>query len=291
MLAAVNSKEKELSDAFPKIAFGAPSIMDFTLGWPLSNATSFAKFAKYKELDPMEFSTQIKVPLKLKVHKALLRTENVERHCLVQCLTLIHSQDLYGEKIDDIEEVVRIRNKVSSLHMQAMAKPGIYLLKHHLQKWIIAKIRIRKAILTDRSKPAANELLLSNPFESKIFPDKAISEMLTDSPQMNILPALGLSLDKEAHDNPEPPPKRQKTLQNSGSTSYQTSQAFQLQKSKDGGNRPVNRGRGSRPGRGRGSFKENFPRGRGKNYKPREFSNTENRDKSFNKDKSQNQSK
>ena len=295
MSAAVNNKEKDLLDAFPKLAFTAPTIMDFTLGWPLSNSTSFAKFAKDVNLDPKEFSAQLKVPsLEFKIHESLLKNEKIQRHCLIQCLTQVHYLDLYGEKIDGVEDVLKTRNDISSLHMKAMAKPSLYLLKHHMKRWLIAKIRIRKAILTDRSKPAANDLLLSNPFENKIFPDKDINELMVDSPQKNILPALGLSMrSKFAKDNPEratsqqePPWKKQKTQRNSGYTNHQSNETLPFLKPKDSWKKPSNRGQGFRPGRGRGSF-----RGRGRYVKPREFNNTGSRDKSYNKDKSQNPEK
>ena len=92
-----------------------------------------------------------------------------------------------------------------------MAKPSIHLLGEHMKKWIKLKIRIRRYMLPDRLSPADNELLLSNPFEDKVFPDKAIKDMIANTEDKNILPALGLTPKPyQADKTPEPPRKKQK---------------------------------------------------------------------------------
>ena len=301
MTAATSKKDKDLFDAFPKLPFGAPSRVNFSLGWTLSGSSTYATFAKDKELDPLDFATQLGMPtMTFTVHPTLLRNERLQRQCILQLFTQLHYFDLYSGKIEEADEILKSRNNIDPIHMNAMAKPTIWLLRYHLKHWISTKLRIRRQILPDRSKPAANALLESNPFECKIFPDKDISNLRKNNPFNNILPALGLSLKRNWPNNiSEPPVKKLKTYHTSGSLNNQTNETPSFHKYKDFQRRPNNRGQRSRPGRGRASF-----RGRGYAYKPKpggqancEYNNENReksynaRDKSYNKDKSQNQEK
>ena len=302
MTAAINRKEKDLFDSFPKLAFGSSSLVNFGLGWTLSGSSIYATFAKDKELDPLDFAIQLGMTtMKFSVHATLLKTERYQRQCLLQLFTQLHYFDLYAEKIDGAEDALKTRNDIQSTHMYAMAKPSIFILRYILKNWLSTKVRIRKAILPDRSKPAANALLSSNPFENKIFPDKDIRELRMSSQNKNILPALGLSFKGNwTNDNSEPPTKKQKTYHTDG---YQTNEIPPFQRSKDFQRKPYNRGgwnqQRSRPGRGKSAYRGRGYASRQKsgNQANREF-NTDNkeksynaRDKSYNKDKSQNQEK
>ena len=218
----------------------------------------------------------------------------------MQLFTQLHYFDLYGEKLEEVEEILKSRNNIDSIHMNAMAKPSIWLLRYHLKHWILTKIRIRKAILPDRNKPAANSLLESNPFECKIFADKDINDLRKNNPFNNILPALGLSLKGNWSNNiSEPPAKKLKTYHTSGSATTHTNENQSFPKYKDFQWKSTNRGQRPRSGRGRSSI-----RGRGYAYKPKpgnqanhEYNNENKeksynvRDKSYNKDKSQSKEK
>ena len=211
MAAAANKKEKDLLDAFPKQAFDAVSIADFTQGWNLSSASSYASFAKDKPLDPAEFAAQLGVQgKKFKVPQFLLKGEQVERQCVTQLFTQIHNHDLYGEKIDNLDESIRSQGSLSSLQIKSLCKPSFHLLRHHLSKWFMYKSRIRSAIISDRNKPAVNKLLESNPFEAKIFPDSDVKELTNPGSYKYILPALGLQLSDNSQSSQEPPRKKLK---------------------------------------------------------------------------------
>ena len=88
------------------------------------------------------------------------------------------------------------------------------------------KTRIRKAILSDRNKPAVNKLLESNPFESKIFPDNDVKELTNPGTYKYILPALGLHL-SDSSQNTQGPPRKKMKYNSDLTTNTQTTRGHQ----------------------------------------------------------------
>ena len=209
---AVEKGFSELLETFPKTAFDAVSIIDFTSGWNFSNTSTFAAFAKDKEIDVKAFLNRIDsdvTKMDTRVNKFLLKKEKETRKAMIQLSTPLHLLDLMGEKIDKLEESVKNKSNISSSQTNSIARTISPVLKHTVCTWMIAKMSVRNAVLKNRDNPKVMKLLKSSLWEAGLFAEEAIKEV--ESSITNNLPVmLGLSTYNYHRDNKPyiPPYKR-----------------------------------------------------------------------------------
>ena len=191
--AAAELKEGELLDAFPKNAFGYLTVVDFEQGCDLTNESTYAAFAKDKNLEVNKFKTQLGVSdVVLKVDDPLLNKERLAKKEVVNCMTSIHLLDLLSEKIDQLSEKTRTDTKLSSSMIKAITRTLLPILKIAVTKWFLAKMRIRRVLLQDRTLPGVMTLMRSSLWDANIFPSKEINELKKNGAGKNMISILGI---------------------------------------------------------------------------------------------------
>jgi len=188
---AIEKGHSELLEKFPKSGFDAISIADYTSGWDLSSSSSFAAFAKDKDLDVNAFIRRIDgnaQQIDPRVGKFLLKREREARRTLVSVLTPLHLLDLMGEKIDKLDEPTKNRAALSSAQTNAIARTILPVVKHVMSTWMVAKMAVRSAILKDRNNPKHMKLLKSSLWDKDIFSEQAIQDV--ENSTVNNLPRL-----------------------------------------------------------------------------------------------------
>ena len=154
---------------------------------------------------------------------------------MINCITSIHLMDLLGEKIDNLSEKIKTEAKLSSRLTKAIARTMLPTLKVAITKWMLAKMRVRKAIFPDNTKPEVMTLLRSSLWEADIIPLRDINNLKRDGPLHNLVPILGMNL-----------PTAKRTYTESYTYNQYNSQPDKRRRFQD--NRPV-RGRGFRNNR------------------------------------------
>ena len=184
---------KDITDSFPKSAFDAVSIVDFTAGWNFTNSSSFAAFAKDKDIDISAFLERIGAPPCPESRwKFLRKREREARRAMILSFTPLHLLDLMGEKIEKIEEHVKNKSNISSKQTNAIARTMLPVSRHLIGNWMTHKMNLRNAVLQDRSHPKCMKLLYSSLWEAGLCAEDAIKEA-ENSTSTNLPALLGLT--------------------------------------------------------------------------------------------------
>ena len=185
----------QLLEKFPNAAFDTVSIIDFTSGWNFSNSSTFAAFAKDKELDINAFINRIDgnpKQIHSRINNFLLKREKETRKTVVNILTPLHLLDLMGEKIDKLDDTIKNRSTLSSAQTNAIARTLLPVAKSVISTWMVAKMAVRNALLKNHDNPTIMKLLKSSLWDACIFAEEAINEI--ESSTGNNLPVmLGLT--------------------------------------------------------------------------------------------------
>ena len=193
---------KELHDHFPKSAFDAVSLADFTSGWNISSS-SFVAFAKDQELVVKALNRQLNINVNFNVAKHLLTQERDAKRRIVNTLTSLHLLDLFSEKIDSMDEHIKRTTRLSSSQTKAIARTMLPNFKGNIITWMIAKMRVRKAVLKNHSHSNNLKLLRSSLWDEHLFP-KSITDELLDHAGRNMAPLLGLDVATSSKSNNYP---------------------------------------------------------------------------------------
>ena len=181
---------KSLHELFPTAAFNPVTLADFTSGWNLSSS-SFVAFAKDKDLVVKSLNRQLNINVNFNVSQQILTAERDARRRLVDTLTSLHLLDLYGEKIDSIDEHIKRVTRLSSSQTKAIARTMLPNLKMNIINWKYAKMKVRKSVLKDHTNSNNLVLLKSSMWDENLFPKKVTDDLLEHAGR-NMAPLLGL---------------------------------------------------------------------------------------------------
>ena len=222
------NKVKELHDVFPKHQFDAVTIADYTSGWNLTSS-SFVAFAKDQDLVVKNVNQQLNMNINFTVPKTLLTSEREARKRVINTMTSLHLLDLFGEKIDSIDEHIKRTTKLSSLQTKAIARTILPNLKFTVMHWMITKMKIRKAVLKDHTQSNNLKLLRSSLWDENLFPSSVTNELL-NQPGKNMAPLLGLDVATSSKNTKFQFKKPKKSFQFDTNTQYQSgNKQFQTQ--------------------------------------------------------------
>ena len=223
-----DNKVKELHNDFPNHAFDSMSIADYTSGWDLSSS-SFVAFAKDQDLVIKNINQQLNININFIVPKNLLTHEREARKRVVNTMTSLHLLDLFGEKIDSIDEHIKRATRISSLQTKAIARTILPNLKFTIITWMIAKMKIRKTVLKDHTQSNNLKLLRSSLWDENLFPSSVTNELLTQ-PGKNMAPLLGLDVATSSKNNKVQFKKPKKSFHFDTNNHYQSgNKQFQTQ--------------------------------------------------------------
>ena len=188
--AVFENKLKDLQKYFPETAFDPVTVADFTSGWNLSSS-SFAAFAKDKELVVKSLNLQLNMNINFHVPKHLLAHEKEARSRLVNTLTSLHLLDLLGEKIDSIDEHTKRTTRISSSQTKAIGRTMLPNFRSTVITWKIAKMKVRKQVFKNHTNSNILRLLRSSLWDENLFP-KSVTDDLVKHGGRNMAPLLGL---------------------------------------------------------------------------------------------------
>ena len=174
---ATGMKPEDLINLFPNSAFGSNIFINFTSGWSMTEE-AYNKFAKDKDLDVHKFEDYLRVLHgKYKVEAPLLKQERQSRQNLVHNLSISHLLELTAKRIDEIPEDIRNTHKLSALFPNAIARMMTTNIKIFVSQWMIAKMKVRKSLISDTDSHAVVHLLKSSLWDPEIFPKSAFDEL------------------------------------------------------------------------------------------------------------------
>ena len=189
---ALEEKEKELLNSFPSNAFENQMVAEFAQGWNLSSETSYSDFAKDKNVDLEYLRKALNSYMNIRVDSAMLDKERICRKEMINCITSIHLLDLLGEKIELLTEKTKTDAQLSPSITKAIARTMLPTLKIAMAKWMLAKMRLRKAIFTDRRNPNVRTLLKTSLWEANIIPTGNINKLKRDGPDLDLTKVLNM---------------------------------------------------------------------------------------------------
>merc|ERR1739842_137609 len=95
----------------------------------------------------------------------------------VHNLSISHLLELTAKRIDEVPEDIRNTYKLSALFPKAIARMMAVNIKIFVSQWMIAKMKVRKSIISDTNSHAVVHLLKSSFWDQEIFPKSAFDEL------------------------------------------------------------------------------------------------------------------
>ena len=92
-------------------------------------------------------------------------------------LSISHLLELTAKRIDEIPEDIRNTHKLSALFPNAIARMMTTNIKIFVSQWMIAKMKVRKSLISDTDSHAVVHLLKSSLWDPEIFPKSAFDEL------------------------------------------------------------------------------------------------------------------
>ena len=197
--AIFDNKLSELHKCFPKSAFDAVSLADFTSGWNLTSS-SFVAFAKDEDLDISKLNKQLNINVNFQGFKNLLTIERDTRRRMINSFTPLHFLDLLGDKLDSVDENVKRTTHLSSAQPKAIARTILPNLKNDIISWKTAKMNLRKAVLKDHNHSNNLRLLRSTLWDENLF-SKSVTDEVKERPSRNMANFLGLGATSSSNNN------------------------------------------------------------------------------------------
>merc|ERR1739842_273750 len=83
-----------------------------------------------------------------------------------------------ARRIDEVPEVIRNTYKLTALFPKAIARMMAVNIKIFVSQWMIAKMKVRKSLISDTDSHAVVHLLKSSLWDPEIFPKSAFDELI-----------------------------------------------------------------------------------------------------------------
>ena len=173
--------EFHIDKLYSEETFNAINFVNFTDGWTLT-PDGYAKFAKDEILSLDNFrDALITHNDPIKCNPQLLRKEKEARQIMLHSFSLIHLQELLTNKIELLPEEQRAAIGLSPDLSKSLCRMQIPQLRYNINRWMIAKMRVRKDIMRDSSiskvQSNVNFMIKQNLWDPNIVPKDAVTQL------------------------------------------------------------------------------------------------------------------
>ena len=104
---------------------------------------------------------------------ALLTTEKMTRLAMCNTFTSLHITELLTNKLEAIPENIRAKYNIFPSMFLGLNNHSLSTLREQIITWMIAKMKVRKAIITHPYDNNCFRILKTTLWDSEIFPDSA----------------------------------------------------------------------------------------------------------------------
>jgi len=170
--------EKLRKEFIPRENWNLNIMANFKAGWSLTENQSYFKFAKPEEISLSNFRDKVLLDSnQITISNSLLTTEKFTRLAVCNTFTSLHITEMLAKKLQEIPENIRAKYSITPAMLLGLNNHSLYTLKEQIITWMIAKMRVRRAVITNYQDDGCKRFIQSTLWDSELFPDIAFTNL------------------------------------------------------------------------------------------------------------------